>query len=620
MAASKFMMLFMLTLVPFIIAALFSNRVSIFYNKIVDSLAWLASVRGGLNGNVSEIPKFAVLRICFGLILLIRIFWISNYAYPDDLSNPAFVSVVLLDWVSALMITIGLATQWWLIFLMLFQWHVGEVVMSTSTLGNDVAAFVALLFVLTNSGKKISVDEFLVKKYHRLAKALLYFPVGDREIAAAKVLSLLGYWLVCVYSMSQHFAEPAWVEGFAGPQILVNNFMSVYWLTFEYWFKEYPFAIFVAITSMWIMFPWYAGILPFVLLGGVFRAFIIVWGILFFIFSTFLLQLGSLGEIEFVFWAALFLRNNRSFSVIYDDRCNLCDRTINMIKRVDLLSVVKLKPASKNLEWAKTEHGLSQDDVLKDLYGVDNRTGKLYGGYDFYLALSWRIVVLLPVWLILSIGKILLVGPMIYRFIADRRIKYFGVCNVPTPKPDWNLDDQVDGGSNKPLVFYVALHFLFFAAAYTVAIPAPFLGWQGLNNWAARAAHFYGIAPINVFNHTDIRMAENWFTLTDDQGRLLPVLAQDGSRSHYHKSDRIYFGGTLSYRRRAIGREGCQFEMPHTQYLTKNLGELYNSKGNESEYFIYTQYFKEIPESQLMLSMKYEEKAVSEICKVKYKL
>ena len=54
------------------------------------------------------------------------------------------------------------------------------------------------------------------------------------------------------------------------------------------------------------MIAWELLLLPFVLLGAFTRNIVVVWGLLFFLVSTFVLQLGWLPYYEYVFWAVLF--------------------------------------------------------------------------------------------------------------------------------------------------------------------------------------------------------------------------------------------------------------------------------------------------------------------------
>ena len=82
---------------------------------------------------------------------------------------------------------------------MFVMWLLGENYLGTSTLGNDVAAMVALFFLLTEAGRTLSIDGYLVKKIPAIRPLLGYgshLP-GNESIAVAKFVMILSYWLVC---------------------------------------------------------------------------------------------------------------------------------------------------------------------------------------------------------------------------------------------------------------------------------------------------------------------------------------------------------------------------------------------------------------------------------------
>lgn len=603
---------FFLSLAPLVLAARYLPPVSRLLDRLADTILRLATWRNGLLGSVDEIPKFAVLRILLGILLLNRAIWIAVYAYPGDWGTLTFAVAATIALVAACLLILGLATQWCLILLCVFQLQIDEQYISSSTLGNDVAALLSLILFLTTAGSRISLDALLIRRAPRLAPYLLYFGVGDREIVLAKFLGLMGYWLICIYSLAIHLGEPAWTGGFAGPQILTNNYMSSYFAEFEQLFVNYPVSIYVTIASMWVMLPWYVAVLPFVLLGGIPRLFVIVWGLLFFSFSLFVLNLGWLAEFEFLFWAALFLYRPGRVDLVYDDKCNLCDRTVNLVKRLDLVNTVRLRPISQNLDWA-AGFGLTHDAVHRDLHGYDERAGRMARGYDLYVLLARSVIVLMPLWPLMVLGRVLGIGPWIYRRVADNRIRVFGLCALPTPKPDWKRGAHAVL-RRSPIGAAITVHFAVFAVGYVLAIPAPNIGWTGIPNKLAPFAHIYGVTPINVFNKTDLRMTENWFTLEREDGTLVPLFRTDGSREKYHGSDRVYFGGTLSIRRLAIDRNDCVFEEPWARGRIENFAALYRRETGYRGPILYRQYHQPIADSAALTRMEYRQGKTRIVC------
>jgi hypothetical protein len=86
----------------------------------------------------------------------------------------------------------------------------------------------------------------------------------------------------------------------------------------------------------------------------------------------------------------------------------------------------------------------------------------------------------------------------------------------------------------------------------------------------AREARFVlGFIEPNVFNATDLRMGEQWWsaTWTAPGGRsgVVPLNRLDaGAREHYHRSDILYFGNSLTWRRSTIGVDLTAISQPGT--------------------------------------------------------
>jgi predicted DCC family thiol-disulfide oxidoreductase YuxK len=530
---------------------------------LMSTLAEHLAPRAFPSHSTFEHNKFALLRVLFGLIIFAR----GLDVYGLLLDSERFSAVGLwagAETLAGALLALGLLTQWVLVFLIGAMWQYGDLVVAKSTLGNDIGAILAVLLLLVNAGKYLSLDSALLKRLPSLHRFLLYYSgvPGQEAIFYAKFTALASYWAVCVYSIAIHLNEPAWMDGSAGPLLLSNNFMAVWHEQFSALFSSSALAVGLAKGSLWMMMLWYPAVLPFVLLGGWFRLYVIVWGWLFFAMSMFFLQLGYLAEIEVVLWLALFwsdagLARRQPLEVLYDDRCNLCDRTVQAVTLLDVFGRVNLRPLSKNKPLLD-EIGLDLEQALTDLYGVDGHSRRLFRGYDFYVQLSRTLALLWPLLPLLLLGRLLWIGPRIYRFIAERRTRLFGVCELPRRKFLRSVRvEESRSGLPQAVTLHVCLLILF----YFAAVPAPYMGWSGLPNLGARLAHIYGITPIDVFNKTDLRMAENWFVLDSvDFHERIPLLAEDGSRLSMHASDRLYFGHTLRYRRAVIGKPGCHFE------------------------------------------------------------
>ncbi len=557
-----------------------------------------------------EHNKFGFLRIIFGYLLLNRAINIFVLLLPSEYFTAAGLWSIA-DIIAAIFVMAGFMTQWALAFLMFFMWHVGERVMATSTLGNDIAACLALLLFLTNSGKFLSLDALIVSRCQGLGRWLLYqdgIP-NQRTLALAKFTALLGYFVVCVFSVAVHLNEHAWMSGIAGPYILSNNFMSSPYQFFTKLFVDHKIAVDMARYSIWIMMLWYPTIIPFTLAGGILRSYTIYWGLAFLFLSSFVLNLGSLAEFEFVFWAGLFwantgLSSQRKLSVYFDDKCNLCDRTMWLITRLDIFNRIKLCPLSTHGHQLQAL-GVKEEAALENLYGVQDGSGEIKFGYDFYLMLAKNLFLLWPVLPVLYVGRLLAVGPAIYSAIAKRRRDMFGICTLPSKKLLRQIP-VVDAGI-PTFTNAVVVHGLLLAVMFCFAIPAPYIGYAGYQTPGAVAAAFYGMTPINVFNHEDMRLAENWFTIKDAKtGTLLPIFTEDGARLKMHRSDRIYFGNTLLFRRAERDKSGCDFDKWQATMVYLSKVYLHSVQAVAGAYsFEYVQYHRDLPDDKKIIQGEY---------------
>ena len=597
--------------------------------KTAQELSAYLMSRGAFFSNAAvEMPKFAILRIAFGLFITQRAIYVLYLALPGDFDSFPILAFMISNLVLGLMVSAGFLTQFSLAALILFQWQVGDEVIGTGTLGNNIAAILGTFLVIANAGAHISVDRFLMEGRSRFGKFIgrFYYEGGipsDSIVNLAKFFALLSYWAVCLYSVAQHISEPAWTSGVAGPQLLASNFMSRLSGDFSIAFAASPIIVFATRLSLWVMIAWYFALLPFVVIGGYFRRAVIYWGFLFICLSIFILELGWLGPFEAVLWAALFwrhafIRRENKLAVAYDDRCNLCDRTVNFLMTVDLFERLEFKPLTRNEAFLQ-KYGIDKSAALTDLYGVSDANGDVrkYAGYDLYLELSKRLLVLVPLFPILLVGKYVKVGPLIYSWIAARRVRLFGVCELPSPKPEPAVSSRAKRSTqgvfwrDPGLVFFS--HIFVAVIGYVLMIPAPFAHWYGapigkqgrvaLENFA-RQALVYGITPIDVFNSIDLRMSENWFTLSavaaDGRETLMPIFNSNGERLSWHNSDRIYFGTTLRWRRSFPTGPDCRFD--RSIPMLKRFAGLYTRlTGEHPARYVYRQYHSPLADSGKIL-------------------
>lgn len=633
---SRFTMFFGTLAVVYTVYAIGPVRTHVAHslNRIAASLADRGAFR---SDSVAEAPKFAMLRILFGVFLVERAFWILVHLQPSDWREPSIFLFAVSGLISGLMVLLGIFTQFVLAFLVLVQWQIGDLALATFTLGNMIAALLAFLLAFANGGAHFSVDRRLIRRGGGIGRlvAKFYYRDGTPSTATlqlAKAASLAGFWLISLYSLSAHLNEPAWMNGTAGPLLLSNNFMSRFSEAFTAFFGLGEWAIWVGRLALWSMLPWYVAVLPLVILGGAFRRYVILWGLLFFMLSLVVLQLGWLAHFELLllvgwFWQPGPASRRDVIRIGYNGACGRCARTARFIQALDIFERTEVLATPRGpCPPGEAEDACFWAGAKPHHFSVGS--DELVDGYELYVLLSRRLGLLQLVFPLLAIGR-RIGGPAVYRFLADRAVRPSGLLQVgthqSTDRPTaagYSGVDEADG--NDPILPLV-LHFAVLGAAFLLAIPAPYINWDGfpmpgelatrLRDDAASSAYIYGIAPLNVFNEGDLRMAENWFVISgiraDGAIVTLPILTDGGTRLDRHRSDRVYFGHTLRIRRSVIGLDTCFFER-HEDDL-RYLIERDAASGNFVE-FEFRQYRQTLPPAEEIIQGRLEFPPASVIC------
>jgi predicted DCC family thiol-disulfide oxidoreductase YuxK len=551
--------------------------------------------------------KLNILRIAAGLVLLHRTAHSALFILPDDVSiTVKVVCIAMLG--AAAAFTVGLGTPVAALLILFFNLLVVDPALRTSTLGSDVLAMLMLVFAIVPAGTVFSVDALVMRRQAPgagIIRAIYRFTgvPSLMRIVVASSMALFSYALLCIYSVLMHVHEPLWLNGDAAIYLMTNNFMSRAPEFFTVLFAKSLFWSDLARLSMIGMVAWYAYFLPFILAGGWLRRFTIFWTIAFFLFSLFILQLQWLAYYEFVllalwFWNGHFLRASWGLEIFYDDRCNLCDRTIRLLRSLDIFRILSFRPLSAHGDLI-VRLGLSPEAVLRDLYGLDRRRGRLFSGYGFYTELASRVFLL--AWLVplAWVGRLTKIGPALYRVIADRRIRWFGVCmraedhNHPSRSVlEFTLQPR------RVAQAWFAAFFTLYAALATASIlvlpysplPAPRL--------MRHVAHVFSIGEIDVFNSRDLNMATHWFTLERVRGdggvELVPITAADGTRLDWHRSDTVYFGNTLWWRRLKTAEGPVCFLSGDELFIRQQIGWTARRYGEAAGYRL-SYYYQPLP-------------------------
>lgn len=175
----------------------------------------------------------------------------------------------------------------------------------------------------------------------------------------------------------------------------------------------------------------------------------------------------------------------------------------------------------------------------------------LLGGPFRKFTLVWGYLFFLSSLIILQLNSLAWVELIFWTVI------FLPSIGKPKPLKGEDADTVVPVPKRNTIAIYSHSAFVF--SIFLLALPLPFLP---INNPLSetpvhKLAAPHGVKPINVFNSTDLRMRENWYTVETPGGQLLPIYNLDGSRAYLHNIDSIYYGNTLRFARGEIDLTDC---------------------------------------------------------------
>jgi uncharacterized membrane protein len=283
------------------------------YRVTQAATAWLASRlrRLGLfrvSDLSSELLRLDVLRIALGLLVFAR-FWTDFVSASNPIARSVLGGGLLLSGA----LTLGIATPIAALLLAFSLNLVIDYYSGNYSLGSMVVANCLIPLVIAPAGYTLSVDAQFLRRptmdgaLVRSIYGVWGAPDVDR-IQVGRFLALLAYVTISLYSAVRHLASPTWTEGAATGVLLLSDVASPDWSTIFSSVYDRAHAAFIvfSVVATYGMLLWQLALLPLALLSRWTRRFVIVWGLLFFAFSTYVLHLKRLGVYEVVLWALIF--------------------------------------------------------------------------------------------------------------------------------------------------------------------------------------------------------------------------------------------------------------------------------------------------------------------------
>jgi predicted DCC family thiol-disulfide oxidoreductase YuxK len=182
---------------------------------------------------------------------------------------------------------------------------------------------------------------------------------------------------------------------------------------------SFPLALFSR-TARWIVPAGVFGVQMgiFLLMGPNFDSFLICY--------LFWVPWERMGE---VIRRRAFIPPARRHAFLYDGSCGLCQRTVAVLRRLDLFGRIEFLDALA--DWPRVHAAypsLAQEDCLRTMHVV-TRGGRVATGFDAYRAIVWSLPLLWPVAPILYVPGVPAVGRRVYARVAAGRHR--NGCPVP---------------------------------------------------------------------------------------------------------------------------------------------------------------------------------------------
>lgn len=559
----------------------------------------------------NEFKKLSILRILTGVIIFSRFFEIFLsylYLYGFNKFSIIFLSVLLV----ILLFTIGFLTPI-VNFILIVGLPILDSALSTKTLGTTILVNLLVVLLLTNSGRYFSVDYKLLVKNNIISKLILkvYKFVGFPDIVNIKRAYFLGFLLYAIssfYALLLHIQDPYWIGGVTIKSMLSNSFLCKHALIFRELESVFP-VFFDIISISGIVFQSIFQILMipliFFRLG---KKFIKIWGFIFFTFSLFFLSLSYLPHLELILWIIIFCPfqpAKEKIKIFYDDKCNLYQRSIPLLKWSNINEIYNFFPLSVNKNQEEYSLSLLEADIKKQAVGFYE--GKSLRGYDLCMLIVKKNPLFFFFYPLFWIGKITRTGQYLYNLITKRKYELLGSCKISFNNK-LIFEEQVP--IKQDTYFTKFLYLFYFICIFLFVIINNSFYDKILRNkdlclLFKRDYVFFckniGIEAPQVFNNTDLSMGDNFMTIKkfkNNKWELIPFTSTKGERLNYldfdillfsnHNSDLLYFGNSLVYRRMLItkvnaiekfhneeyGRDQILFRIKYDYIKSKEVGNV----------------------------------------------
>jgi hypothetical protein len=454
-----------------------------------------------------EQRRLDLLRILLGLMILLRNY--GNLLTATQLDNIATTAAVATATVLSFFILIGFAVPVTAFVLCLLLNSILDNVAQTSSLSSIIVSMSLIPFALAPAGRSLSVDALIMRsdgpigRFWRAAYDW-WGPLTLDRAALAKFALLLAYGAISLSSGLLHLQFEVWRKGLTNSWMFINPVANPHFHDLALGVYAFSPSIYLFLTklSAYGTLVFQLGFVPLLLVNRWTKYSVIILEFGFVIGSVTLLALKWLGWVQLALCGILFwnrwklnVGGKERVSILYNDRNDSTYGLRRMLAAVDLFKIVEFLPLSQRIDGPRA-NGPSISDAATELHGVD-AAGRVSSGYDLYLLVAGRILLLLPLWPILWVGKITRLGPVLLARLSKPASPAFAPSISLSAIPRASHVSAVKPKAFNAIFRSFVLTFMIMFAAYSARLPViPFL--PGMAPVAAASKNIFGQAPLAV--------------------------------------------------------------------------------------------------------------------------
>ena len=313
----------------------------------------------------TEQRRLDLIRIGFGLVTLFRN--VGNLATAWELGDPVVVVATAAASLLSGFLMLGVMAPLSAGLLGILINTIFDPIAETSTLASIIMSMCCIALAMAPAGRSLSVDALILESDTGWGRAwrLVYGLVGPLTLERAAIVKgalMLSYGGISLSSGLLHLQAENWVHGMTNAWVFINPVMTPNWHASVARLYEWSPFLYLWLTALTVYgtLLFQLGFVPLLLISRWTQRLVVCLELGFVAGSVTLLALHWLGWFQLAMCAILFwnrftlnVGQTARVEVLYDDRCNLSNRTVRFLAGVDLFAIVAFRPLSNNRSLAE---------------------------------------------------------------------------------------------------------------------------------------------------------------------------------------------------------------------------------------------------------------------------